>query len=571
MNNYKSAKIILTCLVFFLWASYYLHSIPLQGPNVDLGHHLLFGRIIIETGKIINTNLVSFTYPDYHFVNSQWLSQVVLYLCQRSFGFTGLIFLSVFLITSAFALVFWPAAKSDFASAITVSLVYLQLIIDRTEIKPELFSWLFLAIFIFILYRFRHKYTPLIYTLIPLQALWINFHIYYFVGNVLLLIFFVDTSLRERSIKSPKTISLLLVNLFSGLILLVNPSLLRGAAYPLYVLSDYGFKVIENYSLFKAFSGYRDMTFLYFGFSVVVLWSGIIYYHKKIPLADFLLSVFFTFMAFFAVRNFPLYMFGTFIPIVRICSFTFKGFNPKHNIIAIFFVILLIIPAVRWNYSVHGFGLGVIDAALASVNFIRANNLSGPIYNNYNIGNYLEYKIFPWGKVFVDGNPEEYPKQFFENIYYPSEQSFAGFSRIAQKYHISVVYYDHVSQTQSANPLLTGLINSPNWKLVYLDNRIVIFVSNTSGHASLINKSTITESTFKLNPSDMSDPDQLRNLSNLFRVFGWYQRMYEADMKYLTFEPNNCVALRHVVAVMKFQKNPSLDTYASKYASVCSR
>jgi hypothetical protein len=562
-------KLFYALLILLLLFSYFFHPIPLQGLNVDLGHHLLFGKIMIENQKILGTNLVSYTFPDFKFVNSQWLSQLVLYLWQNTFNFDGLIFLGVFLVISSFGLLFIKTITKNFYSGILVSIFYIQLIVDRTEIKPELFSWLFLSLFIFILYKYKAKYTNLIYVLIPLQILWINFHIFYFVGNVLLFIFLIDNYWEEKLSLSKKFKTLLVVNIFSGLGLLLNPWFLKGAVLPFYVLNDYGYKVIENLNFFKAFTDHRDITFSYYIACLILLWLGLYLYRKTTSLLNFLLSFFFSFMSLYAVRNIPMFMFGTLIPMTEIVSKVTTNYSiPKMKILVIL-IILSIIPAAIWSFKIHGIGLGIKDEAMDSIKFVKANHISGPIYNNYNIGNYLEYAIYPSDSVFVDGNPESYPGSFFRDIYYPMEKTYQNFSKFADKYNFNLIYYDYISQASDQNPVLGGLITDPNWKLIYLNNRIVIFIKNIPQNKSIIDKYLITENSLKINQEDLSSQNKLREYSNLFRIFTWYQKMYDMDMKYLEYDSKNCVALRHIVVVMSSQKNPDLPEYSSKYSRFC--
>ncbi len=39
------------------------------------------------------------------------------------------------------------------------------------------------------------------------------------------------------------------------------------------------------------------------------------------------------------------------------------------------------------NVQIHGFGFGVTDNAKEAIDFIKQNNIKGPIYNNFDIGN----------------------------------------------------------------------------------------------------------------------------------------------------------------------------------------
>lgn len=579
MFKSKAFQTLAVISFFILLGLYFFHPIPLQGPNVDLGHHLLLGKIISPTGNIPKTNLLSFTYPNYPFVNTHWLSDVVFYQWKNLFGFNGLIFLAFFLIAGAFALTFFAVQKKGgFLMPILVSLVYLQIMIDRTEVKPEIFSLFLLSVFLSVLYKYKEKFTKLIFLLIPLSLLWVNLHIYFIVGPILLLLFSADIFIAEkRKLKSPKFQAIAFVFLASLLVTLINPNTLRGALYPLFVFNNYGYHVIENANFITALKSIADLTFLYFGLSVISLWVLLILFRKKVKPADIFVSLLFTFLAFFAVRNFSLFVFGTFIPFVAVLNIALRELSKKINTKQIFLtkfilavsVFIIILPAVFWSINIHGVGLGVNDNANDAIDFFIKNNLKGPIYNNYNIGNYLEYRLYPREKVYVDGRPEGYPKSFFEKEYYPAELSIKGFNKVDSKRHFNTIFYEHKNQTQNENPLLKGLAKSSTWKIVYVNSSIVIFVKNTTENKKLISSNTITEDAVKISEADLGNRDKLGDLSNFFRVIGWYKPMFDADMKYLSYDPTNCIALRHVTVIMKQTNNPETMIYLEKYSANC--
>lgn len=64
-------------IVFFLFTGLliciFLH--PIYAINEDLGRHLALGRIIIQTDHVPLTNLFSYTYSSFPFINTHWLSE----------------------------------------------------------------------------------------------------------------------------------------------------------------------------------------------------------------------------------------------------------------------------------------------------------------------------------------------------------------------------------------------------------------------------------------------------------------------------------------------------------------
>ena len=64
-------------------------------------------------------------------------------------------------------------------------------------------------------------------------------------------------------------------------------------------------------------------------------------------------------------------------------------------------------------------GLGLEAANDAAVEFFIKEKLQGPIYNNYDVGAYLIYYLYPNHRVFIDNRPEAYPTSFFTEVYWP--------------------------------------------------------------------------------------------------------------------------------------------------------
>ncbi|PIP87416.1 hypothetical protein COW81_00305, partial [Candidatus Campbellbacteria bacterium CG22_combo_CG10-13_8_21_14_all_36_13] len=58
-----------------------------------------------------------------------------------------------------------------------------------------------------------------------------------------------------------------------------------------------------------------------------------------------------------------------------------------------------------------------------AVNFVLENDIQGNMFNNFDIGGYLIYRLYPDRKVFVDNRPEAYPAEFFEKVYKPMQES----------------------------------------------------------------------------------------------------------------------------------------------------
>ncbi len=290
---------------------------------------------------------------------------------------------------------------------------------------------------------------------------------------------------------------------------------------------------------------------------------------------DFLLSLFFTFIGFVAVRNFPLFVFGTFIPLVKGVTFfleevfrRYKGKTLKISVFLFIIIFFMTLPSLKWKLENFGFGLGVIDETKHAIDFIKDNNIKSPMFNNYDIGNYLEYSLYPNQKVYLDNRPEAYPKEFFERIYLPMQKAPQLFDIEDIKYNFNYVFLAHTDLTGTYK-LIQKLINDPNWKMVYFNSSIVIFLKDIPSNKEMVNKYSITQQTVKIRKTDINSKEKIENLINFFQALGWLKPFLDLNIKYLDFDSNNCTALKNVTAIYQREQNPLSSQYLSKYRETC--
>lgn len=564
--------------IFIILILYFLH--PVTNLVGDLGYYLKIGEVIVTTHSIPNTNLFSYTSPTYPFINMNWISEVAFYLIQNKFGFDGLIIVSVLLSVGTFGLIFIIAQKKyGLLPTLLLSLLSLQIVYERTDIKPELFSYFFFATFLFILFQFKKTYTKLIFLLIPLELLWTNMHIYFFIGNFLLLFFFLDAFKDDHyKIFSKKTKTLLFVTVVSFFTTLVNPFFIKGALYPFFVLGNYGFKVAENIDYLTAINVYKDPTFFFFGMSVLVIFLGVLLNIKKFSLLELCLLSFFTILGFFAVRTFPLFVIGTFIPSAHIL-FLFiqqleKSYGKKVHgcALGLFYILLLIlVPTVQSNIALHevGVGMGVKNNAKPAITFLKENQLHGPIYNNYNIGSYLVYELYPQEHVFADARPEAYPKEFFQSTYVPMEISPSAFKKYADIYKFNIIVWQYTEFSDESNAFITSLIKNKDWKFVYLNSEVVIFVKDTKSNQKIIASHPINKKTVLEKIEDANTKTQVGNYVNLFRLLGWEDSWLVMNKRYLEYDPQNCAVLQNIAYILQQKKSQEFEMYLNKYIQTC--
>ena len=166
---------------FFIFVFSFIFSTSTDFSQ-DLGRHLKLGEIILKTRRVPVTNFFSFTSPNFPFINHHWLSEVIFYLISRIFGLNALLILKVGLIIGTVAILIKIAIKkSGVVSGIISGLIFALLLIERNDIRPEIFAYFFFSVILYLLLD-GLKNSKVIYLLPIIMLLWINIHISFVFG-----------------------------------------------------------------------------------------------------------------------------------------------------------------------------------------------------------------------------------------------------------------------------------------------------------------------------------------------------------------------------------------------------
>jgi hypothetical protein len=410
--------------------------------------------------------------------------------------------------------------------------------------------------------------------------LWVNLHVYFFVGIIVVGLFLVDSLLVNRQYLKNKAVMYLLVTLLlSCLAALINPDLLQGALYPLRAFANYGYSIEENQSiLFLASLGIKKQSVFYFQIALCMLFLSLIINWKKAKPIDWLLGITFSLASIIAVRNLPLFSFAVFIPfatnfndtlrILRKCLPTNLK-KPIYQQVSYLFLIIFLI----WQSMLLGqnklFGFSVEKGATAGVDFFIRQHLKGPIFNNFDIGSYLAYRLYPEEKVFVDGRPEAYPTSFFQQIYIPMQQDENVFTQIDGKYHFNTIFFSHTDQTPWGIQFLKKIVKNAQWKIVYLDDYVIILSRNIPQNQAHIKKFSTDVDHIPLKNVDEKNKTALLRLASFFSKVDLPDNEIFLYNKILAVDPQNCIALNNLSLIYQQQQNLLANVYASYYLQYC--
>lgn len=536
--KFKRNWFLLLLVLFF--SIFYLNYIFLE--TADLGRHIVNGReILAGNTAMLSKNYYSYSQPDFEFPNHHWLFGVVAYLIEQTLGFSGLTLFNFLMYTGAFSLAVLVAKKKSSPKfALVAGLIAIPYITNRTEVRPESISLFLFSYFVFAadylngliknatgLGRLLKK-PMVIVALVSVfisQIIWTNTHLFFIFGPLIFGLYFLENFWagfsEKKSLRklldlnfAAKFFLVLALGLFASTVL--NPHGVSGSLSPFHIFDNYAYRVAENQATWFMIKIKNDVTkHLYF---IVIAVFGLLTFTPQLLKKKFNLKS----LSLASVLLFLIFAVGTQV-IVRICSFFGIVLVPflaqnfgqitkihKKSITKLFenslflmvsspLVIGVIVFLLYKNLlfpPIANIGLGLAPGSNMSAQFFKQANLSGPIFNNYDIGGYLIYNLFPNQKVFLDNRPESYSSDFIKNEYIAANEKEDDWQKISEKYGFETIFYYRLDATNWAASFLNRRIQDENWVPVYVDSMVLIFVKNNKKNQEIIEKFALPQEMF---------------------------------------------------------------------------
>lgn len=503
----------------FLFAAFLLAQ-EINLVTADLGRHLKNGELFFTHFFIPHANLYSYTFPDYPFVNHHWGSGAIFYLVEKLFGFGGISLLFLTVSLGALFLFFDIARRyARFEVATLLLLAALPVIGSRVEIRPEVFSYFFAGLFFWILWQWRENRVTKrkFFLLAAAELLWVNLHIYFFLGPLLLILFLSEqfiTFMRRRDIATrTKLREGLTALVLVAIATLANPRGITGALYPLHIFNNYGYRLFENQSVWFIEGILAYPPALYFKILFAMLAASAIaavihaLRHRRVTISPVVLflSVIISVLGWTAVRNFAL--FGYFaIPLAALNLKNIVGQRSTTTLRQLFFLLLTLfiagaaLVAVNPSYwsTRDASGIGLKPGVERTRHFLTQERIKGPILNNYDNGGYLIYYLYPHERVFVDNRPEAYPAFFFQETYIPLQENEEQWREAQARFGFNAIIFYRHDLTPWAQKFLRARVTDPAWAPVFVDDYQIIFLKRGGSNQATIEKYELPRSMFSV-------------------------------------------------------------------------
>ena len=174
-----------------------------SNADPDLWGHIKFGLDTLEKGSLLRQDIYSYSAYGSEWINHEWLSEVVFALIYKNSGVPGLVLfkfiIAIFTLFLIFKLISLQA-KFIFEKSLMFLLVSFQLAPFLSMLRPQIFTFLFAAVYMYIFYRMlREKVSWKFLVWLPLiMVLWTNLHGGFLAGLGLLLLFVVTYTIDKK-------------------------------------------------------------------------------------------------------------------------------------------------------------------------------------------------------------------------------------------------------------------------------------------------------------------------------------------------------------------------------------
>ncbi len=490
----KLIRFLMPRMEYILFAAIFW-GIAATGPILlnsdgDLPRHLLVGKLI-RTTKTVNLNdIFSYRTTGYPSFPHEWLSQVILSIFNDLLGLGGVVLFTALIVTLVWAIIYYDTLERS--NSLIASLVFTGLGVGASLIhvlpRPHLFSYLFTVLWILALEKIYKDKPQQYWWLLPvLMLVWVNLHGMFVLGIVIWGIYlvgdFFETPLKIW-LTSTKTKSMLTGGVLSIFASFLSPSgigiwgaiaSLGGNAYIKSRIPEYqsaNFQIPETWPFILILL----LTLLSFSRST-----------NKTPWRHVFLVIAFAGVALYSSRMLPFFAIVA-VPITaQSISEWLKRDYPNsrlwtteanittinqssNGLVWVLVVVMAVAMLFKSNIPIDSGNKGnTFDPKffpVEAVTWLKSNPQSGHVFNEFDWGGYMLFRLWPNQQIFMDGHTHIYGEKLtreYEQVITLSN----GWESIFNKYQITWAI------VRTPSPVAKAL-EDKGWKSLYQDTTAII-------------------------------------------------------------------------------------------------
>jgi hypothetical protein len=452
--------------------------------DFDFWWTLKSGQYIAETHHLPVPDPFAFTTPMSHDAYAgesivrrfnltfEWLAQLIFYGVYRVAGFGGIVFFRALLLTSCCALmglIAWQRTGGFYRGLAAAFAAASVLAIYSASDRSFLFTFFSLAATLAIL-----EFRRWLWLLPAIALVWANCHGGFFLQWIAVGAYCAEAAwLRYRGRPQSGERTLWIVLLACLLASAANPNGYR----VLQVLHYFRASFLQSKLLEWQAPVLRPLTAfsaLLFAAAAVFLWA-----RKRIRPADWLLFVAFAAAALIAQRN--TFLIGLWAPVILASYIPWKRALPA----AANYAAAAALVAVCALGTARGgeFQFRATDWRFPSgaADFLLSHRVASPMFNTYELGGYLMWRLWPQERVFIDGRAlSESVFNDYGRILYNHSNADGGptAQELLDRYGIQTIIMNGFEYAEGLayNLMLSLSGDQTKWKLVYNDPQALVFM-----------------------------------------------------------------------------------------------
>ena len=471
--------------------------------DYDTWWHLKTGEYIARTHTLPVPDPFSYTsslgkpaYPGEEQVRRfnlthEWLAQVILYGIYSMGGAPALVIFKAMLLGALCFLAGLVAARrsgsfyAGLAAALAAALIAMEFSSDR----PALISFLMVAVFVTLL-----EFKRALWLIPALALLWANCHGGFFLGWIVLAAYSVEAAiLLFRKQAAGYAARLWKVSAAAIAITFFNPNGFQVIATLFRYRQSFLTSTLVEWRAPYLWGPPYSFDLLLYGAAIALLLSW-----RKVHASDWFLFAAFAAASLTAYRN--ILLIGFLAPILIAAWFPKRWRAPRF---LGFGMAILLVGAIAAGLSTGRFyQLRVAEWEYPSgaADFIRSHGISKPMFNTYEYGGYLIWRLWPLERVFIDGRAlNESVYRDYQQILYDrgSAPNVLGAQcrNLLDRYAIRVVVmntFEYVTGAFYPLALALGSPNTEEWKLVYQDKQSLVFYRDPPVVLPVLDKARLT-------------------------------------------------------------------------------
>ena len=459
---------------------------PIADP--DFWWHLRTGQIIVQTHSIPHTDSFSYTKVGEPWITHEWLSEILIYALFRLGSYGLLIFIFSLIITGAFLLTYLRSPVETRPYMAGFVLLFGAISTAPTwGVRPQMLSLLFASFFLLLLDRFWQDGKLKFLIPLPLiMLIWVNLHAGYFLGLVLVGIYIAGGLIeilvagifkREQVDRLPTFRAILSLSITLGVCILAtlaNPNGIFIIIYPFQTLTSSSMQhfIQEWFS-----PDFHQMMWQPLAWLILTLIGVGMISKKSISPTNILMTIVFGYAALISMRNIPFFALAA-IPVLSeqissLINIRKSAYAPSRLfrlIVPILLGSILLITSLRFIQVVNGQQkTEANNFPQAAVDWMQKNVPAGNLFNSYNWGGYLIWRLYPQYRVYIDGRADVYGDAFIFD-YLSIYNAEPGWEDKLNNRGV------HTILVESDAPLANVLRQSPAWHVSFLDKQSIIFV-----------------------------------------------------------------------------------------------